>query len=45
MKNKIKENAAKLCDKLFYSAATSTSASACTLGFYQPKEPKALSKK
>ncbi|WP_125153540.1 cyclic lactone autoinducer peptide [Clostridium rectalis] len=40
MKNKVMKEVAKVCKTM----AKSTSASACTLSFYQPKEPKSLRK-
>lgn len=45
MKNDLKKNVASLGAKVLKSMATSTSASACTHAFYQPKEPKCLKEK
>ncbi|WP_076719230.1 cyclic lactone autoinducer peptide [Clostridium pasteurianum] len=41
MKNTLKKN----ISVIFKRTAFSTSASACTFSFYQPKEPKCLQKK
>jgi cyclic lactone autoinducer peptide len=45
MKNKLKKTIRNLSTSLFKHTAVSTSASACTTSFYQPKEPKCLQKK
>ncbi|MDP4145353.1 MAG: cyclic lactone autoinducer peptide [Bacillota bacterium] len=45
MKNNLKKGAVTMCEKIFTSMAKSTSASACLTSFYQPKEPKSLTKK
>ncbi|EET84565.1 conserved hypothetical protein [Clostridium carboxidivorans P7] len=45
MKKSLKKVAANLSAKVLKSFALSTSASACAVGFYQPKEPKCLREK
>ncbi|WPC40855.1 cyclic lactone autoinducer peptide [Clostridium sp. JS66] len=45
MKNNLKKAAVKLSAKLLKSFAFSTSASACSVSFYQTKEPKCLREK
>lgn len=45
MKNKMKKTIKAVTISLFKHTAFSTSASACTFSFYQPKEPKCLQKK
>ncbi|AKA70070.1 cyclic lactone autoinducer peptide [Clostridium scatologenes] len=45
MKKGLKKVAIDLSAKILKSCALSTSASACSFGFYQPKEPKCLREK
>ncbi|MHC1681770.1 MAG: cyclic lactone autoinducer peptide [Clostridiaceae bacterium] len=44
MKEKTLKKVASIGEKLFNKVAHSTSASACSFAFYQPKEPKSLRK-
>ena len=45
MRNNLKKTVANLGAKVLKSFAISTSASACSSVFYQPKEPKCLREK
>lgn len=45
MKSKLKKTIQNAANSLFKHTAMSTSASACFISFYQPKEPKCLQKK
>ncbi|AWI03841.1 cyclic lactone autoinducer peptide [Clostridium drakei] len=45
MKKILKKAAVNLSAKVLKSFAISTSASACSVSFYQPKEPKCLREK
>lgn len=45
MKNKFEKIIKNTATSLFRKKAFSTSASACLISFYQPKEPKCLQKK
>lgn len=45
MKSKLKKIALTLGEKVLTSAALKTSASACNLAAYQPREPKCLREK
>ena len=45
MKGKLKKAVLTLSEKVLTNVALTTSASACGLGAYQPKEPKCLREK
>lgn len=45
MNSKLKKTVLTLSEKVLTNAAMKTSASACGLGLYQPKEPKCLKEK